>query len=147
MTILGFYTAVFNGYYKWETPLTNQTYYDAKPYMHIFITKTTAITTNDLVMYIDSHTKRGDYIFLNYYAPLVYFLSDRQNVTRFDYMSSPALYLSDQKHIVQELKDNHVRLVIVFVFSYHEKSIIADYIRANYRLDAIVDGYYMYLKK
>ena len=147
LTGLGFHTAVFSGYYKWETPLTNQTYYDTKPYMHIFITKTTALSTNALVTYIDSHTKRGEYIFLNYYAPLVYFLSDRQNVTRFDYMSSPALFLSDQKHIIEQLRDNHVRLVIVFVFSYHEKSIIADYIRRNYRLDSIVDGYYMYLKK
>lgn len=146
MTIFGFYTAYFSNYYKWETPLRYQNYFDTNPRLHVFISRESAMAAETLIRYIDTHTKPGEYIFMNHYAPLVYFLADRRNASRYDYILPHAIFPSDQKTTILELQKKQVRLVIMHVFTKNEKTIIADYIRKHYHLDQTIGDYFMYVK-
>ncbi len=146
MTLLGFYKAYFSNYYKWETPLRYQTYFATNPRLHVFMSQGPAMATEALIKYIDTHTKPGEYIFMNHYAPLVYFLADRRNASRYDYILPNALFPSDQKNTIHELQKKRVRLVITHIFTNNEKTIIADYIRKEYHLDQTSGDYFIYLK-
>lgn len=145
MTFLGFYTANFGGYYKWESPLHYQTSFAENSRLHVYLTIWTSTVSQELTSYIDKHTKHKDYIFLNYYAPMIYFIADRINATRYDYVSPSALSYTQNKEIVRDLQNKKVRLVIVHISEEFKNSLVANYIRKHYQRDQRIGDYIMYI--
>lgn len=144
IVVLGFYTAYFYGYYKWEVPLVYDTYYASGSRLGIFVTKSKAEETQQLVNYIDNNTGENDQIFVNYYSPLVYFLTNRRNASRYDYLSPSALPISFQSDTVNVLKNKKVKLVMMHEINKNEDSPIANYIKKNYSLSRTIAGFLIY---
>lgn len=146
MVALGFYRAYFNGYYKWDAPLYSQTYFVKNPRFFVYMSKQEAKDTIQLITYIKNYTNSNDYIFINYYSPLIYFLADRKNSSRYDLVSPNDLPLSYQKAVISTLKEKKVKLVIMHFLNKNEKSLIADYVKKNYPIRKNIRGYIIFTK-
>jgi hypothetical protein len=146
MTVLGFYTAYFKGYYQWEQPLSKATTYVSYERAQIFLNAQKDDELKKLVTFIQSRTKSDDYIFINAYEPMVYFLSGRKNPTPYDLISINQLPLSYQQNIIFRLQEQNVRFVLMHDLHRNENSIVANYIRKNYKNTKNIGGFIVYEK-
>jgi hypothetical protein len=94
--------------------------------------------TDGLVEYIQQHTSKSDKIFAYPWKPELYFMTNRNNATKFD---TPFAFFSEeyQKEIVNELKTNNPKYVIFNPdmnfggMNAASLPLVHDYILANYR--------------
>src|SRR5581483_6871954 len=100
---VGFYTALFKNYYRWNPPLWQNTVFLDSPREQIFAFDK---VPQGLVEYIQSHTKTNEPIFVNYYAPMIYFVSARVNPTKFDLVEPSAFYKPYRGEIISSLEKN-----------------------------------------
>ncbi len=140
---VGFYTAYLGGYYKWETPLRNDNSFDSQNRVGVYLDQSSNSLTSLLAHYVDSKTGNRENIYINYYSPMVYFLSNRDNATKYDYLNIP---LSYQKEIISDLKNKKVKFVILDEVNINEKTIVNKYIKSHYHFDKRTGdflGYYI----
>jgi|GEM_PF-2613450 len=146
MTMLGLYTAYFKNYYKWESPLSINTYFADNSHLRIFIEKDKIKNIDALTSYIDSHTKSDDNILVTIYSPMVYFLTNRENPTRYDLINPNDIPVSYQKDVIFELKKKNVPLVVETDVISDKTSIIGKYIKVNYPVKKVVGGFIIFQK-
>ena len=146
LTVVGFYRAYYAGYYKWDWPLRYHTTFADNPRLRVYLTEEKARNSEELIKYIDTHVAPDEYIFVNYYSPLLYFLADRRNISRFDYVSPTAIPLSYQEDTIKALRKNKVPLVIMNNNNKDEKSLLADFINKNYSKKRAIADYILYTK-
>jgi hypothetical protein len=146
LTGVGFYTAYFKGYYQWEAPIKDYTYLSKNPRMQIFLTERMSTDADALQKYVDSRTKKEEYIFVNYYSPLVYFITNRDNPTPYDLININQLPSSYQYQIIQILKQKKVKLVMLHYINKDENSIVSNYIRKNYHYTKTIAGFIIFEK-
>ena len=92
---------------------------------------------NLLTKYIQTYTKPQEYIFVNYYAPFIYFLVDRNNPTRYDFVSSNELPLMYQKQIVKTIQKKNVKFIVTHAFVENEDSLVTNYIKKDYHIGTV----------
>lgn len=143
---IGLYTAYYKGYYQWEAPLKEYTYFSSNPRIHLFLKEEQAKDAEDLQKYVATRTRRGEQIFVYYYAPLVYFITDRSNSTPYDLISTNQLPISYQMKIINLLKQKKIKLVMLHEFNKNEDALVPNYIRKNYRYTKTVAGFLIYEK-
>lgn len=139
--LLGLYTAYFSGYYKWDAPLRYDTLYDSNPRIGVYLTPYESQRLDHIAQYIDQTTQKNDSIFVNYYNPLIYFVSDRENVTKFDYLNIPDSY---QQQVIKDLRTKKVKMIITSAAAEKADSRITQYIKKNYKKDTTIDDYIVY---
>jgi hypothetical protein len=144
MTVVGFYTAYFKGYYQWEAPLRDTNYLSSNPRIKVYLTDIQTTETDNLLAYIHRKTKRDDYIFVNYYGPMIYFISDRKNPTPYDLISTNQLPFAYQTNIITTLKEKDIRLVIGHKQNDKEQNIVNSYIKKNFKLNNIIGPFLIY---
>lgn len=135
--IIGFYTALYKGYMRWETPLIENNSLLIYPKINIWVDTKYASTMPALSNYIKSQTKDKDYIFISRYVPMLYFSSDRKNATDFDYLSLNELNKKDQLNAISDIKNKNVELVLTptSISEWdNNNSLLADYIKKNYAI-------------
>jgi len=146
MTLLGFYSAYNKGYYKWDYFLRDNTYFSQNPRINIFLTEMKAKEIDMLSEYIQSRTSPDEHIFVNYYAPLIYFLADRENVTRYDFISSNELPIAYQLDIRDQLEKKNIKTIVTHKSSINETSIVANYMRNNYHVGKMIGDWIVFVK-
>jgi hypothetical protein len=144
--VVGFYTAYFKGYYQWEAAMKDYTYFASDNRLLIYLKQDQSTGANALQKYIDKKTKKDEYIFVNYYAPLVYFLADRRNPTPYDLISTNQLPVSYQKDIINIIQKKKVKLVILHELNKDENSLVSNYIRKNYRYTNTINHFVIFEK-
>lgn len=112
LIFLGFHTALYKGYYKWETPLINQQFYFKHPRINIWTDKKYESVIRKLLPQINNRTGQADYIFIYPNAPMFYFISDKKNPTMYSDLSPQMIPVKDQTHIINNLIKNNVRVVL-----------------------------------
>lgn len=127
--LIGIWSALFFGYYRWSPPLTTQNTYIDHPRVGIWIDQNTKNQIETINSLLNEYSKPKEEVFLNYYAPMVYFLADRRNPTRYDYTGLPDEY---QKQVVQTLEQKKIKTVVTFYLNKNDKTIIGEYIKNNY---------------
>ena len=101
----------------------------------IFVDKKFNTVITEIVGFIEEKSKKDDYIFVFYNASMFYFLTDRQNPTRYINLA-PDLSLGEEreKEVINNLKEKKVKVIIT-----HERPdswgnpLITDFILKNYR--------------
>ena len=93
---------------------------------------------------LDEYSKPGDKVFLNYYAPMVYFISNRRNPTRYDYTGLPEEY---QREIIQTLERKNIQTILTFTLNKNDNSVVGEYIQQNYQKQKTLDEYDVWLRK
>ena len=142
----GIYASIFRAYYRWEAPLIEQTILLDNRKINVLIDKKNEKLITDFQKYVNKHTLKNEYIFINYYSPSLYFILDRKNPTRFIYLSPNVVDYMYQREIEKNLKDKNVSLVITSYLLRQDKSHLSNYIRKNYKLDKVMHNY-MFWKK
>lgn len=80
LIIIGFYTAIFKGYYRWGPPVTEQDVFLNHPRMMVWNNSKEIISITN---YIQNNSGKNDYVYFYFYEPMIYFLSDRKNPIKY----------------------------------------------------------------
>jgi hypothetical protein len=146
LTFVGFYTAYYKGYYQWEASMNDYTYFSENSKLHIYLKKEQSVDATALQKYVDNKVGKNDYIFVNYYTPLVYFITDRENPTPYDLISTNQLPDSYQQNIIRILQQKKVKLVMLHEINKNENSIVSNYIRKHYHHTKTIAGFVIFEK-
>ena len=139
---LGFHTALFKGYYRWDQRLSENNSFVANN-LNVFTNQAFKLELHDLSTTVNKYSEKNDYIFVNTYAPLLYFALDRQQPSTYDF---PGFTDSNtyQKEVVYSLITKDVKLI--FLIDKDEKSEIGDFTRKYYAPLGQVGNYYLFKK-
>ena len=135
-TIVGFYTAYYKGFYRWEAPIKDQKYYLDTPRIMVWSDNKDLPM---LVKYIQSNSSLQDYIYFYFYEPMIYFISDRKN---------PIIYLDpfipdekQQQDYISSIEKRKTKLVISNIpENLWGESSLSKYILDNYEISATIAG-------
>ncbi len=133
LIIMGFYTALFYGYYRWEAPLSSSHQLVANPRVYIWLNDKYQREVPEVLKIVDEKTNPGDKVFINYYAPMLYFLIERDNPTAYDYLSPSALSEESKRKLLESLSKEKVRLIVTHDLNSNPEDIVNEYIIKNYR--------------
>lgn len=131
---LGFYTALFKNYYRWDSPLVRQNYFIRDPRAKIFVDQKFNQIIPEIISEIKKNSTDNDYIFIFPNAPMFYFLTERKNPTR--YLNLPlGLHTARQeREAVDDLRQSRVRIILTNETSRDWRyPLISDYILKNFR--------------
>jgi len=145
--LLGFYSALYRNYYRWNTPLIYQNKSIDHPRLGVFSDDINQRLIVEIQQFVDKHTKPKSYIFIYNYSPSFYLLTDRKNPTKFIFMPHNLLTKNDMKEIIQNLKNKKVKVIITDIDIMIDKSILSDYIQENYKPMKELYNYKLWLIK
>jgi hypothetical protein len=146
LIILGFHRSLWANYYRWDRPLISQNTFVGDKKVKIWTSLVAAKQIEEIEKHIKENSKKGDKIFVNIYLPMVYFLADRQNATRFDYFSDSATSKSQQKEMVVDLERQRVNLVVGNLLNPNSKSKVNDYIKKNFKKTGEFDTFVVFVR-
>jgi len=129
----GIYSVVVRNYYRWEAPLTKHTHCFSSGRMKYMCIdgKNEAVITQTLVS-IEKVAKKDTFIFAFYNNPIYYFLTQKNNPTRFIDFNVPVGEKEERK-VINELQKKKVKTVVTrFPLHNNKSKIISNYIEKNY---------------
>lgn len=142
LTVLGFHSALFRGYYRWDRRLYENNQFVGGNVK--VLTNPQFASINSLLQRVVSrYTKKGDYIFINTYAPLEYFILERKNPTSYDFPGFIPAKLYEQS-VIYGLITNDVK--VIFTIDDKDTSKIGKFMNKYYKKIDHVGDYYIYLK-
>ncbi|MBP6882398.1 MAG: glycosyltransferase family 39 protein [Candidatus Levybacteria bacterium] len=138
LTISGFYTSLNFPYYRWKPQLITQNTFIPDERVMIWSDKETAREIQILKEFKTKNIKDDEKIYLNYYAPMFYFLLDKPNPTRFDF---PGLPESLEAELLYSLERQKVTYVLTHPLNQLKTGSTRTYLEKNYMLREKVYGY------
>lgn len=140
--LLGFHSSLFRGYYRWDIPLGNNNYF-AKNRLDVFTNSQFSQELELMRITADKYSKKNDYIFVNTYAPLLYFVLERKSPTKYDF---PGFAPSEvyEKSVIYALITKDVKLI--FILSENDTSAIGKFTYKYYKKVRQIGNYYLYSK-
>ncbi len=146
LIIIGFQTALYKGYYRWDTPLVTHNYFMNENRSHIFVNEKFYFEFKDMITTTSRFTKKGDYIFVNSYNPLLYFITDRKEPVKNNYLTVEI----DPKEYYSEMVGNLVAKKIKIVILDHnsiQNLPVKKFINDNYFFLKTIQDFDIYLLK
>jgi len=131
--LFGFYSAFFLGYYRWQKPLREHNTFLTTPKTYIWISPENAQELEKIQKVVTKFATNEKYIFVYDYQPMIYFLTDKKNPTKFDLISYHSFFLNNTPQIVKVLAYKKVKLIITTKDIYDDKTLLAKYIKTNYK--------------
>lgn len=113
MILLGFQTALFKGYYRWDSPFITNTIYFKNPKVNIFINDKTNFEFTQLIDIANQYTNIDDYIYVNSYSPMLYFVMNRKEPTRHNFLSSGVAYNEYYREVLGNLVARKIKILIL----------------------------------
>gem|GEM_PF-1222605 len=104
-------------------------------------------TTTSIIKAIQFYAEPNDAILCLPYAPMYYFLSDRHNPTRWNYLWSGDQTVEDHLALVEQAKKDPPKVIITTKIDWVQANapVIYDYIMANYKVVHDLDPITIYL--
>lgn len=140
----GFYTGLFKGYYNTSTSLVENSNFFPHPKVNIFIEKKTEHELSELIDVADKYTGPKDYVFINSYDPMLYFILNRKDPINETYIlaeQSPKKYYAQ---VVGNLVAKRVRILLLKNGEIDSLP-IKNFIRNNYSFTKTVGHFDIYL--
>ncbi|OGH12568.1 MAG: hypothetical protein A2857_01275 [Candidatus Levybacteria bacterium RIFCSPHIGHO2_01_FULL_36_15] len=137
--VLAVYSILFKGFYRWQDPILKHSYFLENPRSRVFTDSKSYYIITKITEFIQNHTLTKDPIFVYTYSPLFYFLTDRKNPTKFEYLPPNLLSENDQKEIIQNLEDNKVHLIVTDAPIIYQNTLIANFIKNNFNPSYQID--------
>jgi len=159
--LFGLYTNMNNETFKFSsTPLTEMNYSPAiERAKHLIVEKKKGKDMEELVKYIDSHTRPNEKIFLFHIDSSFYILADRSPATFHTFFIPDAFRSEDQERVIRELDGNKVRLVVCKKRIYDRWEAVGDakkdwptariekFLRTNFYVKKIMGLNYILMRK
>ena len=146
LILTGFQTGLFKGYYRWDTPLVEHNYYLSESRLHIFTNEKFYIEFKEMISTTEKYTNDNDYIFVNSYNPLLYFITKRQEPVKNNYLTVEI----DPKEYYAEVVGNLVAKKIKIIYLDHNslKNLpIKKFIESNYYFLKTIQDFDVYILK
>ncbi len=148
MTISGgIYTALFWGYFRWGTPILQNNYWLPDKRLAVWVDDKTYREFPRFVNTLNKYSQAGDAVFADYYAPWIYFLTDRKNPTRFDYLNSAFLNPGYEEEIIDSLNRRGVTLIITGAETEAKNNRLNNFIEENYQPVAKEGAYVFWTRR
>lgn len=113
---IGFYLTLFKEYYRYQVPYRFQKVTLNLPKtQNIKIDQPLATDLTYLNLFITINTKKEDYIFSYPFSPMLYFILDRKNPSRFATYYPGYLTEGQEREVLNDIKRKNVRFVITFL--------------------------------
>lgn len=113
---IGFYLTLFREYYRYQPPYLSQNYELNLPKTQgILIDKPLAQSLTTLYSFIGKNTNEGDYILSYPFSPMLYFIFEKQNPSRFSIYFPGYLTTKQEEEVIRELKKRKVKYIITFL--------------------------------
>ncbi|OGK25854.1 hypothetical protein A3D76_01880 [Candidatus Roizmanbacteria bacterium RIFCSPHIGHO2_02_FULL_37_9b] len=133
LIILGFQTAIFKNYYRWDSPIYKQNSFSDQTKAKIFVDQKFNKIIPEVIGEIKKNTTKNDFIFIFPNAPMFYFLSERKNPTRFINLPLGLHSLNQEREVVDNLKNKQVNLILTNEPPVNSSyPVISDYVLKNY---------------
>ncbi len=145
LVFAGLYTALFKGYYRWYAPLFEQTLFVNDKKVAIWLGKKDYETVQKLRSFIQSKTRENDYIYVNEYFPMVYFVTQRKNPTPHDVISASPFYKNDRPAIIKDIEEK--RVTIVVTPKVWQQSNLSSYVAQNFIQQKTIGDFIVWEKK
>lgn len=145
MIILGFYTGLFMGYYRWEKPLVQNIYWNNNKNVKIWTDSRWFQFIDELNHTLNKLSNKNDYLYIHANTPLLYFITERRNPTRFDFIIPYTEEKQYQEEIIQDLKSKKVKLVITEKSDPFTTS-VSQFIRTEYQPIKEIDQFVVWKK-
>lgn len=121
---IGFYLTLFREYYRYQVPYRFQkTSLDLPKTQGIRVDEPLATDLALLNLFITINTKKEDYILSYPFAPMLYFILDRQNPSRFATYYPGYLTNEQEEEVLRDIKNKRVRFILTFLEYKFEKPI------------------------
>ena len=134
LVFLGFYTALYKNYYRWDSPLIKQKYLISHPRVNIFVDQKFKRIVPEIIGQIKKNTSKNDYIFIFPNAPMFYFLTERKNPTRYINFAVDLGLSGREEKVVEDIKKKDVRLILTHGAPESWRNpLISKYILENFR--------------
>ncbi len=133
LIVLGLYTAFFRGYYTWNPTILNYDKTINNNRIGIYVDSKSKYDITYLENLVNSTTNKSDYVFIEKFSPLLYFILDRKNPTPYEFISPYLSSKNAQQEIIEALKDKKVKLIISDFSVENSNYLLSLYIRNNYQ--------------
>jgi len=140
----GFYSSLFKRYYRWNTPLLNENVLINHPRVQVWADEPAREIVSSINQYFVN--KNDKKLFVYSFTPMFYFILDKQNPTRYDYLHPGFLTKSVDSEIVTRLNKENLSHVITDVNIEYDPSNIAWFIKTNFTRDFAVGGFTIWKK-
>lgn len=142
--LLGFYTSLFKGYYRWDEPLLQHNIFYGHPRVNVFVNTKAHNDFSEFLSIVGTHSEKDEYIFVNTYNPLFYFISDRKEPTSHNYLTHDVNMWLYKYEVILALSRNNIPLIISPKNSTQE---FDSYIKNHYILFDSFGDYDVYKQK
>lgn len=141
LAILGLYFVLFGNYYRWGPPIRQQNFFDSDPRALVYSTASLTGDKREIISAVRQTAGNRQEIYVNGYAPWIYFFSERGNATRFEYVTPNILTPAWSAEIARDLEAKKVPLVLTVVGSEQNDYYEMSYIRSHYYPISVVRGF------
>lgn len=126
---MGFYLTLFREYYRYQVPYRLQKVpLELAKTQNIKIDQTLATDLTYLNLFVAINTRSEDYIFSYPFSPMLYFILDRKNPSRFTIYYPGYLTEKQEQEVLNDIKLKKVRFVITFL-DYKFDTLISKFIQ------------------
>lgn len=138
-TAIGFYLTLAREYYRYQPPYYLQnTYLNIPRARGIQVDKPLAMKIDNIYSFLNRKTLKNDYIFSYPFSPMIYFLSERKNPSKYVIYYSGYLTNSEETLVIKELSYKKVKYIVT-TSEFRFKTKLSKYIQ---RQDLIYDDNY-----
>jgi len=131
--IAGLYTALFKGYYRWDSPLILHSHSVNLPKAKVKMNRESSIELTSIVTRIQSESQKNDAIYVHYYAPLLYFLSDRKALSGYDFLENDVDFMKYQKVTIAAIEKEQLKIVVTNT-STDDNTPFMHYLKSHYKI-------------
>lgn len=145
---LGFWTSIFKNYYRYEKPLISATSFMNIPLMNIWIWDDKKNVVDALRKELTEKTTQEEGIFVYHYSPFIYFITERENVSKYDIHPSNERIEQYNKDVIEDLQTKSTRFVVTLgKLSLTDNRPLSLYVKKNYILSSKAGDYLIWKRK
>lgn len=116
LIFIGFYLALYMEYYRYQPPYRFQnTMLNLPRTQNIHIDKSLNEDLNKLSVFLSNNTSSKDYILSYPFSPMLYFILERNNPSRFSIYYPGYLTKDQEEEVLREISNKKVKYIITFL--------------------------------
>lgn len=143
---LGFQTALFKGYYRWDSPIIQHNKFFSNPKVNIFLNDKFYNEFQQIIDLTYKYTKKDDYIFVNSYNSLLYFITDRTEPIKSSFLKIEINNNGYYEDVKSALVGKQIKFIILDQKSLNNLP-IKNYILDKYHFLKNIQEFDIYIRK
>ena len=141
LVFIGAHSALMRNYYRWYFPLINHTYKNNHPRVQIWTDGLSNQNINQISKYFETYAISEKEMFIYEFTPLYYFILDKQNPTKYDFLHSGVRTPQVENKIIKTLNEKKIKYILADIELEKDTAAIPSFIKSNYQADTRINKY------